>query len=45
MSNQYEKLVEQQARLKQKKFSGKILSCANLSIMKIDKHEKPVLAD
>ena len=44
MSNQYEKLVEQQARLK-KKLSGKILSYANLSIMKIDKHEKPVLAD
>lgn len=45
MSNQYEKLVEQQARLKQKKLSGKILNYGNLNTMKIGNPAKPVLAD
>lgn len=44
MSNQYEKLVEQQARLKQK-LSEKILNYGNLNTMKIGKPVKPVLAD
>jgi len=44
MSNQYEKLVEQQARLK-KKLSGKILNYGNLNTMKVGKPAKPVLAD
>ncbi len=44
MSKQYEKLIEQQARLKQK-LSGKILSYANLNTTKIGKPAKPVLAD
>lgn len=44
MPNQYEKLVKQQARLKQK-LNEKILNYGNLNIMKTAKHVKPVLAD
>lgn len=44
MPNQYEKLVKQQARLKQK-IEREDLNYGNLNTMKIGKPVKPVLAD
>ena len=44
MPNQYEKLVEQQARLKQK-IEREDFKLRHLNTMKIGKPVKPVLAD